>query len=186
MRYGKTPGTKWKQERSHNRRDEKRREDRINAYFFYDLPYLNATAGYFVSKRITSAMCPHIFRHRAPNLLHPFLPRYYMSPLFRSSPRAAFTEGDAPTFRHNKFVPRLCLTRFASRGRDSRGKTYKTFPARFLPSVMFSAKEGLDLMRDGSRSLIHINCVSRQDLIVRFFNPFHSELFHQLPSCDRF
>lgn len=86
----------------------------------------------------------------------------------------------------NSFLDCRYLTRFASRGRDSRGKTYKTFPARFLSSVIFSAKEGLDLMRvDEFRSLIHINCVSRQDLFVRFLDPL-TELFHQLPSRDGF
>lgn len=151
MRCGKTPGTKWKKERSHNTRDEERREGRINACFFYDLPYLHATAGYFVSKRITFAMCTSAYLSppQAPNLLHPFLSRYYRSPLFRSSLRIAFTKGDAPTSGITNSFLDCTLRDLPLAAEIHGGKTYKAFPARFLPSgnVLDERGSGSDASR---------------------------------------
>lgn len=141
---GKHLGPKKGRSRNGEKRRETRRQNKC--VFFYDSLYLDATAGYFVSERITSAMyigVPFATSHRIYRI--PFFRGIIGHRLFRL-PRAPFAEGNTPMFRHYKFVPRARLTELPlSRGRDSRGRTHKTFPVSFLPSVMFPAKEGLQV-----------------------------------------
>lgn len=128
MRCGKTPGTERKKSRI-----TVRREGRINACFFTTLPIWDTTAGYFASKRDTPAMhiriLPVVTSRR---IYHASFFQGIMGHRYSVSSVFLFSAGNAPTFRHYKFVPWPCLTR-APHAAVIHGARHKTFLAWFLP-----------------------------------------------------
>lgn len=143
---GKHLGLKTKKKKKRTvawRWDEERREGRMNASFFTTRPIWMQPRVILFEADNPGNVHRRTLRHLAPNLLHLFLPKYYRSPLF-CLPRASFRRrkrANVPPGITNSLLGRV-LQDSLSRGKDSRGKTHKTFPVSFLPSVMFPGERG--------------------------------------------